>query len=53
MRAVMRQHPTSKFLILCGHTHGGGEFQASGNIRVLTGEAEYGKLNVTKFVQVD
>ena len=42
MRAVMRQHPTSKLLVLCGHTHGGGELQASDKIRVLTDEAEYG-----------
>ena len=52
-RTEMRKHPTSKLLVLCGHTHGGGEFQASDNIRVLTGEAEYGKLRVNKFVQVD
>ena len=53
MRAVMREHPTSKLLVLCGHTHGGGEIQASDNIRVLTGEAEYGKPRINGFVQVD
>ncbi len=36
-----------------GHTHGGGEFQASDKIRVLTGEAEYGKPRINGFVQVD
>jgi predicted MPP superfamily phosphohydrolase len=53
MRAVMREHPTSNLLVLCGHTHGGGEFQASDNIRVLTGEAEYGRPRITRVLQVD
>ena len=51
MRAVMREHPSSKLLVLCGHTHGGGEIQASDNIRVLTGEAEYGKPRISRVLE--
>jgi 3',5'-cyclic-AMP phosphodiesterase len=53
MRAVMREHPTSQLLVLCGHTHGGGEIQPADNIRVLTGEAEYGKLRVSQVLEVE
>ena len=52
MQAVMREHPSSKLLVLCGHTHGGGEIQPAGNIRVLTGEAEYGKPRINQVVDV-
>jgi predicted MPP superfamily phosphohydrolase len=36
-------HPRCQFLVLCGHTHGGGEIQVLENLRVLTGPAECGK----------
>ncbi len=52
MRAVMREHPNTKLTVLCGHTHGGGEFQAADNIRVLTGEAEYGKPRISRILEV-
>jgi 3',5'-cyclic-AMP phosphodiesterase len=40
---VAQAHPACQFLVLCGHTHGGGEFQARENLRVVTGPAQYGK----------
>jgi hypothetical protein len=40
-------------LVLCGHTHGGGEIQPADNIRVLTGEAEYGKPKISKILQIE
>lgn len=40
LRQVMRQHPQQQLLVLCGHTHGGGEAQILPNLRVLTGGAE-------------
>lgn len=43
MKEVMAPHPQTNLLVLCGHTHGGGEVQITRNIRVLTGEAVYGK----------
>ncbi len=35
-------NPGCQILVLCGHTHGGGEFQPLPNLQVLTGPAEYG-----------
>jgi predicted MPP superfamily phosphohydrolase len=52
IQAVMREHPDSKLLVLCGHTHGGGEIQPADNIRVLTGEAEYGRPRVNRILEV-
>ena len=37
----MEKFPESNLLVLCGHTHGGGEVEILRNLRVLTGEAEY------------
>lgn len=36
---IMAAHPDRKLLVLCGHTHGGGEVQILDNLRVVTGEA--------------
>ncbi len=52
MRVAMRHYPNSKLLVLCGHTHGSGEIQPSDNIRVLTGEAEYGKPRINGILEV-
>ncbi len=35
-------HPDRELLVLCGHTHGSGEYAPTGNLRVLTGGAVYG-----------
>jgi predicted phosphohydrolase len=43
LEEVMGKFPDNKLTVLCGHSHGGGEF-IKGNIRVLTGKAEYGKV---------
>ncbi len=37
-----QKHPKCQMLVLCGHTHGGGEIQVAENLRVVTGAAEYG-----------
>jgi 3',5'-cyclic-AMP phosphodiesterase len=52
MVKVMKAHPQSNLLVLCGHTHGGGELQVLDNLRVLTGEAEYGRLRVNGILEV-
>jgi 3',5'-cyclic AMP phosphodiesterase CpdA len=52
MVKVMKEHPQSNLLVLCGHTHGGGEIKVLDNLRVLTGEAEYGKLRINKVLEV-
>jgi 3',5'-cyclic-AMP phosphodiesterase len=48
-----RLHPTCQILVLCGHTHGGGELQVLENLRVLTGPAEYGKPEIEQVLQVE
>lgn len=52
MLKVMQTHPDCELLVLCGHTHGGGETNALDNLRVLTGDAEYGKPKVAQVLQI-
>jgi predicted MPP superfamily phosphohydrolase len=52
MKKVMQAHPGSGLLVLCGHTHGSGELQVADNLRVLTGEAEYGKPKINGIIEV-
>ena len=53
MVKAMQTHPKSNLLVLCGHTHGGGELQVADNLRVLTGEAEYGKPRINGNLEVE
>ena len=48
-----RAHPDCKFVVLCGHTHGGGEVQVLENLRVLTGPADYGKPRIQQVIDVE
>lgn len=41
LRAIMAEHPDRRCTVLCGHTHGSGEFQAAPNLLVRTGAAAY------------
>ncbi len=50
--ATARLHPGCQMLVLCGHTHGGGEIQVLENLRVLTGPAEYGKPEIERVIAV-
>jgi hypothetical protein len=47
-----RAHPQCRFLVLCGHTHDGGEIQVAENLRVITGPAEYGKPEIQQIIDV-
>ncbi|MBI3830749.1 MAG: metallophosphoesterase family protein [Planctomycetes bacterium] len=38
-----KRFPEKKITVLCGHTHGAGEYSPLPNVTVLTGGAEYGK----------
>jgi hypothetical protein len=38
--------------VLCGHTHGGGQAQILPNLRVLTGGARYGRLELQQVLEV-
>ena len=42
LREIMAARPDREMLVLCGHTHGDGEYQPLPNLRVITGGAEYG-----------
>ncbi len=41
LRTIMAAHPERSLTVLCGHTHGSGEFQAAPNLLVRTGAAVY------------
>ena len=41
LRRVMQSRPDRELLVLCGHTHGGGEARILDNLRVLTGSSGY------------
>ena len=49
---AMTAHPDRKMTVLCGHTHGGGEVEILPNLRVLTGEAVYGKPTMRRVFEV-
>jgi predicted phosphohydrolase len=42
LREAATTHVGTRFLVLCGHTHGGGEVDILPNLHVATGAAEYG-----------
>ena len=42
LRAALAARPDCRALVVCGHTHGGGEVDILPNLRVLTGGAAYG-----------
>lgn len=50
---VMRQRPDRQLIVLCGHTHGGGEARLAPNIRVLTGAAEYGEPALQSVIELE
>jgi predicted MPP superfamily phosphohydrolase len=48
-----RSHPKCDLLVLCGHTHGGGEVRMAENLWVVTGPAEYGKPEIQQIMEVE
>ncbi len=53
LKKVMQSNPQSNLLVLCGHTHSGGEVQILPNLQVLTGEAKYGEPVVERVLEVE
>jgi 3',5'-cyclic-AMP phosphodiesterase len=51
-KRVMQANPQTNLLVLCGHTHGGGEVHILPNLQVLTGAAEYGKPAIERVLEV-
>lgn len=47
-----RAHPKTNITVLCGHTHGGGTYQALENLVVHTGGAEYGEPRVERTLEI-
>ena len=52
LREVLAAHPQCQTLVLCGHTHGGGQCQVLDNLRVLTGAATYGAPAIVQVLEV-
>lgn len=53
LKDVMERAPARRMTVLCGHTHGAGEYQPLPNLMVLTGGAEYGQPRVQRLIEVD
>jgi len=49
---VAKDNPSIEFLVLCGHTHSNALYQASGNLTVKAGTAEYCKPIVQEIISV-
>jgi len=45
-------NPACRVTVLCGHTHGGGTYQAASNVCVYTAEAEYGAPRIQELFEV-
>jgi Icc protein len=50
---VMRDFPDRELTVLCGHTHGRGEYRPQDNVLVLTGAAEYGEPDIQRVFELD
>lgn len=52
LTGIMRDHPTRKLTVLCGHTHSSGVAQILPNLTVHTGAAVYGEPAIHQIVTV-
>jgi predicted phosphohydrolase len=50
---VASENEQTRFLTLCGHTHGSGRYQARTNLEVVTGAARYGAPDLAGIVEID
>jgi len=48
-----RRQPDCQFTVLCGHTHGGGQYRPAQNVLVLTAEAEYGVPRIQEIFELE
>ncbi len=53
LRDAMAAAPDRQMTVLCGHTHSSGEAQILPNLRVLTGEAVYGKPGIQRILEIE
>lgn len=49
----MKERPECQLTVLCGHSHGQGRVQVLPNVRVITGDAQYGKPKVNGILALD
>lgn len=49
---IMREHPTRRLTVLCGHTHGAGFARVLPNLVVYTGGARYGSPTLQQTINV-
>jgi predicted phosphohydrolase len=49
---VMAARPNCRLTVLCGHTHGHGQYSPLPNVRVLTGGATYGRPQIQRMFEV-
>ena len=52
LRAACARWPDKQLTVLCGHTHGEGVYQ-EGNLKVITGGAEYGAPAITDVLKIE
>jgi len=52
LMTAMKSHPGRRMTVLCGHTHGAGEYAPLPNLTVLTGGAEYGQPRLQRVIEV-
>ncbi len=50
---VAAAHPDTQFLVLCGHTHSGGQYSPGVNVDVRTASAKYGRPAVQGVIELD
>jgi 3',5'-cyclic-AMP phosphodiesterase len=50
---AMKQHPSQRMTVLCGHTHGEGRAEILPNLIVHTGHAQYGQPEVQCIIDTD
>ncbi|HEY3448883.1 MAG TPA: metallophosphoesterase [Myxococcales bacterium] len=53
LREAALAFPKREILVLCGHTHSGGEVEILPNLKVLTAGAEYGKPRIDRVISLD
>lgn len=53
LREYAHQHPDKSILVLSGHTHHPADLQVASNLRVIAGEAEYGKPEIQSTLTID
>ena len=49
---VATSNPGQEFLVLCGHTHSGGDTKILPNLEVRTGAADYGRPDIQDVIEV-